>query len=133
MAEPKTLSGACLCGSVTWEMQGPYGFLGMCQCSLCRAVTGSALATNLFAPVDQFAWLSGEDNRIVYRMPAPKKFGNAACKTCGSRVPNVIVAAGRVLIPLGSTVDAPEIDPAMVCAEDHTDWFPNLEAALVTP
>lgn len=132
MAEPKTLSGACLCGAVSWEMRGPYGFFGMCQCSLCRAVTGSALATNLFAPVDQFRWLSGEDNRIVFQMPPPKKFGNAACKTCGSRVPKVSMAGERVLIPLGSTVDDPGIQPTLVCAEDHTEWFSNLEAVLTT-
>ena len=130
MSDPKSLSGACLCGAVSWEMDGPYGFLGMCQCSLCRAVTGSAFATNLFVPVEQFRWLSGEDHRILYQMPPPKKFGNSVCKTCGSRVPKVIAAGERVLIPLGSTSEAPGIPPTLVCVEDNTEWFTDISAAL---
>lgn len=127
MSDSKKQSGSCLCGAVSWEMEGPYGFLGMCQCSLCRSVTGSAFATNLFAPVEQFLWKSGEDHRIVYQMPAPKKFGNSACKTCGSRVPKVSAAGDRVLIPLGSTSEVPGIAPTLVCLEDHAEWFSGLE------
>ncbi len=122
----RTLSGSCLCGAVAWEMNGPFDFLGMCQCSLCRKVTGSAFATNLFASLDQFRWVSGEDNRISYAMPPPKKFGTCSCKTCGSRVPRVMAARSRVLIPLGSTMEAPGIEPTLVCQEDHTDWFDKL-------
>lgn len=130
MTDLKRQSGSCLCGAVSWEMEGPFGFLGMCQCSLCRSVTGSAFATNLFAPVEQFEWISGEDHRIIYQMPPPKKFGNSVCKTCGSRVPKVSAAGDRVLIPLGSTSEAPGIAPTLVCLEDHAEWLPNLEAAL---
>lgn len=132
MADGKKLSGECLCGDVKWQMEGPFGFLGMCQCSLCRKATGSAFATNLFAPIEQFSWVSGEGNRIDYMVPPPRKFGNAACKTCGSRVPRVLAAGDRVLIPLGSTMEDPDIEPSLVCVADHTQWFPNLEAALTT-
>lgn len=122
----QTLTGSCLCGDVAWEMDGPFAFFGMCQCSLCRKVTGSAFASNLFCDVDQFRWISGEDNRIVYRMPAPKKFGNAVCTTCGSRTPNIVADGARVLLPLGSTMVDPGIEPVLVCAEDHAEWFTAL-------
>ena len=119
----KTLSGTCLCGEVAWEMDGPFDFFGMCQCSLCRKVTGTAFASNLFCGTDKFRWLNGEDHRILYQMPAPKKFGNAVCKTCGSRVPKVLSAGDRVLMPLGSTMEDPGLEPTLVCLEDHTEWF----------
>jgi hypothetical protein len=119
----KTLSGSCLCGAVAWEMTGPFDFFGMCQCSLCRKVTGAAFATNLFANSDQFRWVSGEDNRFDYVMPAPKKFGTSHCKTCGSRVPRISVPGGRVLIPMGSTMEDPGIEATRVCSSDHTKWF----------
>ncbi len=125
MAE-KTLSGSCLCGDVAWEMDGPFIFFGMCQCSLCRKVTGSAFASNLFCGVEKFRWLNGEDNRIVYQMPAPKRFGNAACKRCGSRVPKVSAAGDKVLLPLGSTMTDPGIEPVLVCVDDHAEWFKAL-------
>jgi len=119
----KTLSGSCLCGEVAWEMEGPFDFFGMCQCSLCRKVTGSAFASNLFCTKDKFRWIKGAENRIEYQMPAPKRFGNAVCKACGSRVPKVIAAGERVMMPLGSTMADPGIEPTLVCSEDHTEWF----------
>ena len=34
----------CLCGVVSWGMQGAFQFFGMCQCSLCCKILRSALA-----------------------------------------------------------------------------------------
>lgn len=119
----QSLAGSCLCGDVAWQMEGPFDFFGMCQCSLCRKVTGSAFASNLFCSVDKFRWMKGEDHRIIYQMPDPKRFGNAACKTCGSRAPNVFATNGLVLLPLGSTNEDPGIKPTSVCPEDHAEWF----------
>jgi hypothetical protein len=64
-----TLRGESLCGEVSWQMHGPFQFFGMCQCSLCRKVTGSALATNLFVNLEGFSWISGESNVAEYYLP----------------------------------------------------------------
>ena len=127
MNKYKTLKGECLCGQVSWELSGPYEFFGMCQCSRCRKVTGAAFATNLFVKADQFNWISGQDNTGEYALEPPNTFGNAFCKNCGSRAPRFIPSKGWMLAPLGSTMDAPEIKPTLVCAKDHTDWFSGLE------
>jgi len=130
MNEYKTLKGECLCGQVSWELSGPYEFFGMCQCSRCRKVTGAAFATNLFVKADQFNWISGQDNTGKYALEPPNTFGNAFCKNCGSRAPRFIPSKGWMLAPLGSTMDAPEIKPTLVCAKDHTDWFSGLEEII---
>ena len=130
MKEYKTLNGECLCGQVSWELSGPYEFFGMCQCSRCRKVTGAAFATNLFVKADQFNWISGQDNTGKYALEPPNTFGNAFCKNCGSRAPRFIPSKGWMLAPLGSTMDAPEIKPTLVCAKDHTDWFSGLEEII---
>ena len=130
MKEYKTLKGECLCGQVSWELSGPYEFFGMCQCSRCRKVTGAAFATNLFVKANQFKWISGEDNTGKYALEPPNTFGNAFCKNCGSRAPRFIPSKGWMLAPLGSTMDAPEIKPKLVCAKDHTDWFSGLEEII---
>ena len=130
MKEYKTLKGECLCGQVSWELAGPYEFFGMCQCSRCRKVTGAAFATNLFVKADQFNRISGEDNTGKYALEPPNTFGNAFCKNCGSRAPRFIPSKGWMLAPLGSTMDAPEIKPTLVCAKDHTDWFSGLEEII---
>lgn len=130
MKEYKTLKGECLCGQVSWELSGPYEFFGMCQCSRCRKVTGAAFATNLFVKADQFNWISGQDNTGKYALEPPNTFGNAFCKNCGSRAPRFIPSKGWMLAPLGSTMDAPEIKPTLVCSKDHTDWFSGLEEII---
>ena len=119
-----------MCGKVSWELSGPYEFFGMCQCSRCRKVTGAAFATNLFVKANQFKWISGEDNTGKYALEPPNTFGNAFCKNCGSRAPRFIPSKGWMLAPLGSTMDAPEIKPTLVCAKDHTDWFSGLEEII---
>ena len=130
MNDYKTLKGECLCGQVSWELAGPYEFFGMCQCSRCRKVTGAAFATNHFVKANQFKWISGEDNTGKYALEPPNTFGNAFCKNCGSRAPRFIPSKGWMLAPLGSTMDAPEIKPTLVCAKDHTDWFSGLEEII---
>ena len=102
----------------------------MCQCSRCRKVTGAAFATNLFMKSDQFNWLTGKGNVDEYVMKPPNTFGNAFCKNCGSRVPRFSAGRGWMMSPLGSTMEAPNIKPTLVCAEDHTNWFTRLEELL---
>jgi hypothetical protein len=125
----KTLNGECLCGEISWQMNGPFKFFGMCQCSRCRKVTGAAFTTNLFVKPEQFIWLKGENNCNEYLLPKPNTFGNASCKTCGSRVPRK-TARGLVLVPLGSTMELPGIKPTLVCPDDHTEWFTTLESTI---
>ena len=129
MQTKNMLNGECLCGKVSWEMHGPYEFFGICQCSRCRKVTGAAFATNLFVKPEQFSWLSGQNKRGEYILSPPDTFGNAFCNNCGSRVPRQ-TARGWILAPLGSTMELPDIEPTLVCPEDHTDWFTNLEEIL---
>ena len=126
----KTLKGECLCGLVSWQLSGPYEFFGMCQCSRCRKATGAAFATNLFVKADQFKWLSGKDAVNEYVMEPPNTFGNAFCENCGSRAPRFSSARGWMMAPLGSTMEEPEIEPTLVCAKNHTDWFKKLEEML---
>ncbi len=131
MSAHKKLFGECLCGKVSWSMFGPFDFFGLCQCSLCRKLTGSALASNIFVKFDQFEWISGKENIFNFDMPKPSNFISASCKTCGSRAPRIFGRSKkRVLIPLGSTVEIPEIEPTLVCHEDHTNWFVDLRKAI---
>ena len=75
--------------------------------------------------------MSGKQNIFNFDMPKPSNFISASCKTCGSRVPRIFGRSKKmVLIPYGSTVDVPEIQPTLVCYEDHTKWFTNLKKAI---
>ena len=96
------VQGACLCGTVRYAVKPPFKLFQYCHCSRCQKATGTAHAANAFLPLDQFRWISGEDNLSHYSLPEATYFGTAFCKTCGSNMPIVIEATANVLIPAGS-------------------------------
>src|SRR4029079_2844126 len=79
MAE--TLKGACLCGSIAYEVDDPEG-LGYCHCTRCQRWTGSSLAGVVVAE-DNFKFTKGEDPvKSSETQFAPRNF----CSTCGSSI-----------------------------------------------
>ena len=74
--------GACLCGKVRYEVNGPLTHADHCHCSMCRKFHGSAFATLGEARVENFRWVSGEAHLKSYVASngTTRKF----CDNCGS-------------------------------------------------
>jgi hypothetical protein len=79
------ISGACLCGTVRYQVEGPLRNLTHCHCSRCRKHHGAPFASFVEQSSDSFRWLSGEDAVAEYVSSAAwvRRF----CKVCGSVVP----------------------------------------------
>ena len=74
-----TLTGACLCGGVEYEVQDPES-MGYCHCTRCQRWTGSSLAGVVVAK-DNFRLTNGENVIKRYESEfAPRNF----CGNCGS-------------------------------------------------
>lgn len=56
----QTLTGSCLCGTVTFEINNQFDHFQLCHCEQCQKTTGSAHASNLFARPEHITWLSGQ-------------------------------------------------------------------------
>jgi hypothetical protein len=80
MAETKTYTGGCHCGTVKFEVTFRLGEVVECNCSICSK-TGSLLA---FVPPDQFRLLSGGDRLTDYQF-ASKTIHHQFCPDCGIR------------------------------------------------
>ncbi len=89
--------GSCLCGTVRYEIDGPFKTMLSCHCSICRKHHGSMFATFVSAPVDGFRWISGAEN--VTRYPSSDQFDRPFCKTCGSPVATPVPSLGLVFAP----------------------------------
>ncbi len=78
------LEGSCLCGAVSYEIDGELGPIVCCHCSMCRKAQGSAFAAN--APVDasRFRLVRGADALRSYRS-SPGKV-RCFCGNCGSPI-----------------------------------------------
>ena len=53
--------GRCLCGALTYELEGPFSAMIHCHCSMCRKHHGTGFATFVAGPIAGFRWISGKD------------------------------------------------------------------------
>jgi hypothetical protein len=91
--------GSCLCGTVRYEVSGPFNAMENCHCSMCRKHHGSAFSTYVSAPSAAFRWISGQDAILCY--PSSSEGKRYSCKVCGSVLPMVMAEHGLVLCPAG--------------------------------
>ncbi len=99
------LSGTCLCGAVSYEVEDDFRALNFCHCKQCQQSTGSAHASNLFTDVDKFTWTKGEEFAKRYDVPG-RSISNTFCTECGSGLPYQSKSSGSMIVPAG-TLDGP--------------------------
>jgi len=107
----KNYKGSCLCGEVTYEIEGPFKIFQYCHCSRCRKFTGSAHASNLFVPPERFKWTSGEELLGRYEHPNAKYFATTFCKQCGSSLPWAVQGGKNIVVTAGTLDEDPGIKP----------------------
>ncbi len=101
-------TGACLCGTVRFEITGPYQFMAHCHCSMCRKHSGALYGTMLGVERAHFRWLSGQADITSYRSSAV--LARPFCKHCGASVPDD--SNDPVGVPAGLLEDDPGIKPS---------------------
>jgi len=92
--------GRCLCGTVRYEIDGPFVNLLHCHCSMCRKHHGTAFVTWAAAPLAGFRMVSGADAIVHY--PSSPGLHRSFCRHCGSVTPEAHVAQGLVVAPAGN-------------------------------
>lgn len=78
------ISGACLCGTVRYTIEGEPRFMYQCHCGRCRAASGASFVTNLIVDADKFRVTAGEERLAAYES-SPQKF-RYFCSACGSPI-----------------------------------------------
>ena len=94
-------SGSCLCGEVTFEIEGDFDNFYLCHCSRCRKDTGSAHGANLFSSTAKLKWLSGVDKVTNFKLPSTQH-NKSFCSICGSALPNIQLGGELLVVPAGS-------------------------------
>lgn len=95
-----TASGSCLCGAVTYTVEGPLRPVVACHCSQCRKQTGHFYAATSCAADDLDVADEGE---MLSWYRASDGAGRGFCSHCGSALfwkrdgsPNVSILAGSL-------------------------------------
>jgi len=94
-------SGSCLCGEVSFEIEGDFDNFYLCHCSRCRKDTGSANGANLFSSTAKLKWVSGEDKVTNFTFPSTQH-NKSFCSICGSALPNIQMGGELLVVPAGS-------------------------------
>ena len=80
--ETNVLRGSCMCGKVTYEINGVPLVMHHCHCRVCRAASGAAVATNIIVATEDFKVTSGQESLGAFESsPSKHRF---FCSGCGS-------------------------------------------------
>ena len=79
------IDGGCHCGLISYEAQIEPETVGVCHCTDCQALSGSAFT--VFVPVPKEAFrLRGEPKIYVKTAASGNRRAQAFCPQCGSRI-----------------------------------------------
>lgn len=121
--------GGCLCGKITFRIDGEFDALYMCHCSRCRKDTGSAHSCSLSARSAELTWMQGENFIKQYCTPGTRHTINF-CTQCGSPLPVSLKDLKIIVTPAGSLDDPPNIKvKAHINWASKAPWDDNLHEA----
>lgn len=125
--------GSCLCGKVTFSIDGPIENIVYCHCSRCRRVQGTAFATNGNVHSQHFQFKSGENNLSEYKESGQQS--KYFCQTCGSPImsknseypENVRVRLGTILSEIKECPEAHIFVGSRANWDEINDQLPQYE------
>ncbi|HEY8520727.1 MAG TPA: GFA family protein [Gammaproteobacteria bacterium] len=99
---PCAVSASCLCGAVAYRLDGALGATLHCHCRACRRCSGAAYATWCSAEPAELRWVRGAGLVASHRPSGAHLAEVRFCGACGSLLPAIGRAHGRLLLPLGA-------------------------------
>ena len=114
-------TGHCLCGAVTYRIEGPETWACHCHCESCRRQTASPVTTFLGIPLERFAWTGAPPKTYASSPGVTRSF----CPTCGT--PMAFQAgryAGEIHLYAATLADPASFRPAFhVHYDEHLPWL----------
>ena len=78
------INGGCHCGFITYEAEVDPNAVGICHCTDCQALTGSAYRVFVPAPAQTFELLSGQPKIYIKTAQSGNPRAQGFCANCGS-------------------------------------------------
>lgn len=105
--------GSCHCGRIRYEAEVDPEKVGLCNCTDCQMLTGTAFRVSVQAPAASFRLLSGTPKSYVKTADSGTKRRHSFCPDCGTP----IVASADVDAPptyslrIGCLAERAELPP----------------------
>lgn len=80
------IDGHCHCGAISFEAEVDPAAMGICHCTDCQMLTGSAFRLGISATAQSFKLTSGEPTIYVKTADSGAKRRHAFCGRCGTPI-----------------------------------------------
>ena len=105
-------SGRCLCGDITYSVEGTPARQGHCHCLDCKKALGASFATIAFFKKEQFTLHSGSPQAFQHQSESGNTMTKEFCPKCGSTVfGSNSGRPGIKSVYIGSLEDASFVEP----------------------
>ena len=115
--------GACLCGTIRYEIDGDIGPIVLCHCSDCRKAQGSAFAATTPVKASELRVVSGAHALKAFESSPGKQ--RCFCSECGSPIFSRLVSRPDVVRLRVGTLDSKVTTTpiAHIYAASKAEWF----------
>jgi hypothetical protein len=114
MGDEMAINGGCLCGAVTYRVEGDPMFVGHCACQNCQKTSGTGHSTVAAFPDPQFS-SQGETTSYVGVGDSGQPTTSQFCPKCGSRLfTRASAMPGVVMVMLGTMDADAKLEPSMM-------------------
>lgn len=129
---PHVHHGRCLCGAVTFEMEGTPVVVAHCHCQDCQRLTGAGHSTGAMFPSSQFK-LQGPVREYSLTSEAGNEVTRVFCPSCGTPILGRNSGMpGFVTISLGTLDDSSMFQPSVVIFARNRKPWDKMDESIAT-
>ncbi len=124
------IDGGCHCGYITYEAEVDPDKVGICHCTDCQKLSGTAYRVTVSTHKDGFKLLTGQPKIYVKTAESGNKRAHGFCPECGTPIYATNVQDPHVYgIRVGTTNQRTELVPRMQgWCRSALHWVMNIEA-----
>lgn len=107
------IDGGCLCGNISYEAEVDPETVGLCHCTDCQTLSGSAFRTAVPTKDQDFILKSGAPKTYVKTAESGTKRAQVFCPECGANIYSTSVGDGPKVFNLrvGTTNQRNDLPP----------------------
>ncbi len=124
------IDGSCHCGAIRYEAEVDPARVGICHCTDCQALTGSAFRVTVSAAAANFHLTAGRPKTYVKTADSGARRIQAFCGDCGSPIYTTSVGMHpeTVGIRVGTVRQRRELTPTrQIWRNSALPWVPSMD------
>ena len=121
------ITGKCHCGEIRYEAEIDVNMVGICHCTDCQILSGSAFRTIVITVSDKFKLIAGELKSYVKTAESGTKRTQTFCPNCGSPSYSSSEASPEYSIRTGTVDQRSQLAPKFqLWRRSVQPWMPSI-------